>query len=137
MSEENVEVARQAAVAAVRRPKPDFDTVNALYDPDHELVSGISRVEGRTYRGAQGFREYLIDMRDTFGESWRVSIEGGRSIDDERVLLIVVGKAQGSGSGVPVEQRMGQIHTLRDGKVTRTEVYASPDEALEAAGLSE
>jgi hypothetical protein len=45
MSEENVEIVRRATEAALRRP-PDWNTVNALYHPRHELISLISRVEG-------------------------------------------------------------------------------------------
>jgi hypothetical protein len=57
MSEENVEIARRAMTAAFQRPKPDFATVNALYHPDHELISGLSDVEGRSFPGIRGFRE--------------------------------------------------------------------------------
>ena len=49
MSEENVELVRRAFEAGIRKPKPDFATVNALFDPDHELISFTSRVEGRSY----------------------------------------------------------------------------------------
>jgi hypothetical protein len=46
MSQENVEIARRACEAAWRRPQPDFDTLNALAHPDHEMFTVQSLVEG-------------------------------------------------------------------------------------------
>jgi hypothetical protein len=37
VSQENVEIARRAFTAALGRP-PDWPIVNALFDPEHELV---------------------------------------------------------------------------------------------------
>ena len=55
----NAELARRAFGAANRQPKPDYEVVNALYHPDHEFVAQLTDVEGTTFRGAQGFREWL------------------------------------------------------------------------------
>jgi ketosteroid isomerase-like protein len=134
VSEENVEIARRAYQAATRRPKPDFATVNALYHHDHEFVSFASKVEGRSYVGAQGFREVLEGYDETF-ESWEVSVEQIRGVDSERVLIVAVIRALGRG-GVSIEERFGHLLTVRGGKVVRTELCGSPEEALKAAGLS-
>ena len=57
MSQENAEIARRACKAAWRRPKSDFDVLNALAHPDHEMFTIQSLVEGGPgYRGAEGFR---------------------------------------------------------------------------------
>jgi ketosteroid isomerase-like protein len=40
-------------------------------------------------------------------------------------------------TGVPVEMRLAHVITYQDGKAIRNEMYASADEALEAAGLRE
>ena len=64
MGNERVELVRRAFEAASRRPKPDFATVNALYHPDHELVTPLSRLEGTTYSGAAGFGKWLRNMND-------------------------------------------------------------------------
>ncbi len=136
MSQENVEIVRRAYEAAVRRPTPDFATVNALFHTDHELVTTASQFEGGSARGAQGFREWLESFGEAW-ESWDISVEEGRSIGDERVLVVVVFKVVGRHSGVPVEQRVALVVTVRDGKVTRTDSYTSPQDALEAVGLAE
>ena len=137
MSQENVEIARRACEAAWRRPKPDFDTLNALAHPDHEMFTVQSLVEGGGYSGAQGFREWLVSWGEMFGEEWESSVEEARAVDDERVLVTGWIKARGSGGGVPVEQRFWVVMTVRSRKVTRSEVYTDRNQALEAAGLSE
>jgi ketosteroid isomerase-like protein len=38
---------------------------------------------------------------------------------------------------VPVTQRTAYVYTVREGKVSRVEVWRDREEALEAAGLSE
>ncbi len=137
MSQENVEIARRACEAAWRRPKPDFDTLNALAHPDHEMFTVQSLVEGGGYHGARGFREWLASWGEMFGETWESSVEQARAIDDERVFVTGWIKVRGSRGGVPVEQRFWVVMSLRDGKVTRSAVYTDRAQALEAAGLQE
>jgi ketosteroid isomerase-like protein len=127
---------RRAYDAARRRPKPDFATIYALYHPDHELISIASRVEGRSFVGAEGFREVLRAYDETW-ESWGIDVEQMRSVDAERVLIVGVARATGLRSGVGIEQRFGQLVTVRDHKVVRTEIFSSPEAALAAAGLEE
>jgi ketosteroid isomerase-like protein len=38
---------------------------------------------------------------------------------------------------MPVDMDLAQVWTIRDGKEFRMEMYANPEEALEAAGLAE
>jgi ketosteroid isomerase-like protein len=136
VSQENVEIARRAHAAASRRPKPDFATVNALFHPDHELVS-LVRFRQSGLRGASGFRDWLTDMDEAYGLSWEMRIDEARAVGEGRVLLAVVIGLQGRQSGVPVEQRMGIVMTLRDGKVIRTETYPSVEDALRVVGPEE
>jgi hypothetical protein len=42
-----------------------------------------------------------------------------------------------SASGVASEERLWNVVTVVGGKITRTEAYRSPRDALEAAGLRE
>ena len=87
MSQENVEIARRACEAASRRPKPDFDTLNALAHPDHEMFTVQSLVEGGGYKGARGFREWLDSWGEMFGQDWTSSVEQAKAVDDKRVLV--------------------------------------------------
>jgi ketosteroid isomerase-like protein len=137
MSQENVEIARRICAAAWRRPEPDYDTINALGHSDHEMFTIQSLVEGGGYRGAQGFREWLVSWNEMFGEEWESSVEQARAVDDERVLVTGWMKARGLHGGVPIEQQFWVVITVRGGKATRSEVYTDREQALEAAGLQE
>ena len=53
----------------------------------------------------------------------------------ERVVAIAHQRGRSRASGIPVEMRFAQVWTLRDEQGIRMEMYASPDEALEAVGL--
>jgi len=135
MSEENAEIARAAIEAAQRKPTPDYEAINTLFHPDHEFVSRDVGLEGRSHRGAQGYREWLTTTSEAI--EWESTLAELREIDDERVLAVTPTKFRGSQSGAWTEQRNGVVLTVREGRVVRTEVYRSPEEALEAAGLSE
>lgn len=92
---------RRAATAVFRRPKPDFATVNALYHPDHEQITYVSRIEGpSSSRGAGGFRAWLDSIGETFA-SWETSLEGVSEIDDDRVLVEGVFTASGNAGECP------------------------------------
>jgi hypothetical protein len=75
-----------------------------------------------------------LDAEDAF--DWETRVEEVRAIDDARVLAVTPTIIR-TRSGVSLEQRMGAVVTVREGKVMRTELYPSPEEALEAAGLHE
>jgi ketosteroid isomerase-like protein len=135
MSQENVEIARAAIEAAQRKPTPDYEAINALFHPDHEFVSRDVGLEGGSYSGAQGYREWLTGASEVV--EWESTLAEVTEIDDERVLAVTPTKFRGKQSGAWTEQRNGVVLTVREGKVVRTEVYRSPEEALEAAGLQE
>ena len=136
MSQENVEIARRAFEAVCRKPKPDFETMNALYHPDHEFVSLIQRIEGGVARGGRGYRDWLAENDESW-ERWDVRLEQVRGIDGDRVLVDTTFTGLSKRGGVPVEQRSTAIVTVRSGKIVRTQLYSSVEQALEAAGLSE
>jgi ketosteroid isomerase-like protein len=134
VSQENVEIVRRATQAAMRRPT-DWDTVNALYHPRHELISLTGRVEGGPGVGDQGWRDWLERM-DEAGQ-WRYEPEEIRPAAGGRVVLIGRVWLRGGRSGAETELALGTVVTLRNGKIVRTEVYPSANEALEAAGLKD
>ena len=111
----------------------DLATVNALYDPEHELVTPLSRLEGTSFRGAAGFREWFTSRPEDWDEM-AFRLDQATAIDDSRVLLATTFTGQSRRGGVPVEQEQGLIVTVHDGKVTRTEAFNSLDEARSAAG---
>ena len=85
-----------------------------------------------TYVGRDGFIEFFQIWTGAFDD---FTIEAERIIDagNNRVVLISFQSAAGKGSGAPVELRSGIVYTLEDGRVTEIEMYATPEQALEAA----
>jgi ketosteroid isomerase-like protein len=133
MAEPNVEVARRALVAANRKP-PDIETIDQLIHPDHEFVSRLDALEGRVHVGVGGYREWRsLAEQDV---EWETQIESVKQIDDDRVLAVMPTSYRGKLSGVAMSaDPLAAVVTLRGGKLVRTEVYGSAEEALRAAGL--
>ena len=135
MSRESVEVVRQAFEAASRRP-PDWEMVNALYDPQHEFVSWLSGLEGRSYVGAKGFVEWRAQMAETWSV-WETEILDVRPVPDGRVVVRSRVKTKGQQSGVPFEREIGNVVTVGEGRIIHTEFFPTLGDALEAVGLRE
>jgi ketosteroid isomerase-like protein len=135
VSQENVEIVRGGLEAAFRKPKPDFTKINALYDPAHEFISRRDALEGGSRRGARGYRDWLLDAEELL--PWQSSLEEVTEIDDYRVLAVIPTRNTGTSSGVVVDQRLAMVVTVSGGKIMRTEVFGSRQDALKAVGLEE
>ena len=135
MSEENVEIVRAAIEATMLRPNPDWETMNALFHRDHEFLPRDVGFVGGGVRGAQGYRDWLSNLSETM--EWEVTLAEVTEIDHERVLAVTPTRFRGRQSGAETEQRIAAVVTVREGKVVRTELFQSPEQALEAAGLRE
>ena len=133
MSQENVEIARQAAESLA---DGDFDTWLGLHAPECEFAPLIVGVEGgEPYRGHDGCRAFWEDIHAAFVE-WRPQIERARECGDAAVVTIRF-QGRGRDSGIPVDQLVWQVFRTKDGKAVWWRIYASEREALEAAGLEE
>jgi ketosteroid isomerase-like protein len=55
----------------------------------------------------------------------------------DQVVVDVLLTARGKSTGIPVEQRTGQIWSVLDGKVRSARLYQDPAHALAAVGLRE
>jgi ketosteroid isomerase-like protein len=133
MSQENVEVARRSIDAFSRG---DLDAVLETLAPEFEMhPSGRFMDTQRVYRGREGWTEFWRDFR----AAWKdvaVSIERIEAIDDRVLILGKIG-GEGRESGVAVEAEAAWVHTVNDGLIVRVQIFATWEEALEAAGLRE
>ena len=50
----------------------------------------------------------------------------------DKVVVIVRQRGRAKATGLPVDMHFGQVWTYRDGKQLRMEMYATPEEALDA-----
>jgi ketosteroid isomerase-like protein len=134
MSQENVEIIRRGwehwvatgVVTGMNSAQPaDF-----VWD-----VSNLGWPDQQIYPGVEGARQFLAEWADAW-DDWEIEVED--YIDaGERVVVILNQRGRSKATGVPVDMRLAQVWTLRDGQGIRMQMYASPDEALEAVGLSE
>ena len=133
MSQENVEITRRAYEHFIATG----DVLAEVIDPDFILDMSKFRdwPERREYHGVQGFREFLRDWLEPWDE-YEFRLQELREVGDKIVALAHQAGSSHAG-GVRVEMDVAHVLTYRRGKNIRMEMYASPHEGLEAAGLSE
>jgi ketosteroid isomerase-like protein len=91
--------------------------------------------EQQTYLGLEGARQFNSEWAGAW-DDWEIEAED--YIDaGERIVVILRQRGRSKATGVPVDMRLGQVWTLQDGQGIRMQMYATPEEALEAAGLQE
>jgi ketosteroid isomerase-like protein len=133
VSEENVEVVRQLTEAFNGE---DMPRLLALVAPDFEFeIPPSFSAEPDTYRGHDGVRRYFQSFHDVMSE---IHFHPERFWDEgESVVVDIRLTAKGGQTGIPVEQRVAQAWSVRDGKARTVRSYESVSEALKAVGIEE
>jgi ketosteroid isomerase-like protein len=138
MSQENVEIVRrlfEEFQAGMERDPGAWWYSEAVAD-DFEWITAVP-IEGRSvWRGRERFVEFMRTWTAEF-EDWSLQLERVIDAGHDRVVALTHQSAIGRASGVPVEQDLGTVFKMEDGRVVRGRNYLSHAEALEAAGLSE
>ncbi len=135
MSQENVEAFKRTVEAGNRR---DIDAVVEELDPEVEWHPALlASLEGgaTVYRGREGVREWFRDVYEDLGEIHQ-EYEEIRDLGG-RVIAIGHIRTRGKASGAETESPIAYVVEYKNGKATRIQSYLDPQEALEAAGLSE
>jgi ketosteroid isomerase-like protein len=133
VSEENVEIVRRTIEAWDRR---DMEAAFALYDP--EIVwdnSALPAPSVGTYEGHAGVRRFFREWMDAFETQHfhpQTFIDAG-----DRIVVGYRLSGRGKASGAEVGMSRWSVHTVRNGLVTRIEIFETKGEALEAAGVQE
>jgi ketosteroid isomerase-like protein len=112
-----------------------FDSAFRDYlDEDFELSPPAVYPEGeQLFKGREGLERWIASTAEVWDE-WRFEPERFVEADDQ-VLALVRLMARGSASGVRLDRDTAHVWTVRDGRVTRCDVYLDRSEALEALGL--
>ena len=133
MSRENVEVVRIFFDARNRR---DIDALLACLSADaqFDLSESRSPYRGR-YVGHQQVRGVFEDIFEAW-ENFELSLEDPVEAGDQVVVSVLV-RASGRGSGVQLQGQGANVFTVRNGKIVGFRLFQSRGDALEAAGLSE
>ena len=130
MSQENIESLRRVYEGWARG---DFTTSESLMDKNIVLVVTPSFPTEGVWVGLGGIEQHTAQVLDAW-ESLTMAAESYKEAGDT-VLVDVLQRGVGAGSGVSTEMRYFQLWSFRGGKVIRLEVIADEAEALEAVGL--
>ena len=131
MSQENVEIARQAIEAW---NAGDMDALRALYDPEAVMRNPPDWAEPGPYLGRDAIMRQFSQVREIWPEENffdRVDLlDAG-----DRVVAQV--DFHGGTRGLPLTADMAWVYTMRHGLIVSLELFPSREKALEAAGLTE
>ena len=113
----------------------DVERILTLVDPRFEVtIPGEVSAEPDTYRGHEGVRRYF----ETFAEAMadiRFAAERVWTAGEEDLVVELRLTATGRQTGIPVEQRVFLVWTVRDGRARKVSTYAALAPALASAGL--
>jgi ketosteroid isomerase-like protein len=131
VSQENLDLVRSIYADWERG---DFSSAEWA-DPEIELVIADGPLPG-SWNGIAAMADVWRDYIATW-DAYRVEALEYRSVDQERVLVLVRFAGHGKMSGVEVAGTQGaSLFRVRDGKVARLAVYWDRDRALADLGLA-
>jgi ketosteroid isomerase-like protein len=131
VSDDSADVMRRLLAAYER---DGVDGALELIHPDFEaVVPPELSAEPDVYRGHEGVRRWFGGF-EGFLDDVRLEAEEFIPVGD-RVLIPMLLKGRGAGSGIEVEQRAYQVWWVRDGKVLGVEGFADEARARAAVGL--
>jgi ketosteroid isomerase-like protein len=138
MSQENVDLARAAlnAFAELDEGLVDPERVAEFFADDVIATFSGFLEEETTLRGADEFLEFRAAWMGPYDD---FIYEPVRIVDAgaNRVVIILHQRGKPHESDSWVEMDYGLVYTVEAGLITRGDFYATPEQALEAAGLSE
>jgi ketosteroid isomerase-like protein len=133
MSEENVEVVRRAWQAW---RAGGIDAALKYFDAKIEWQVRPDLPDADIYRGHEGVQDLLARFDDVVEDMWWRP-EGFIPAGDDRVVAPLRWGGRGKGSDIEFEESETWTYTVRGSKIVRVEEFATKEQALEAAGLSE
>jgi ketosteroid isomerase-like protein len=132
MASENVETLARN-YAALDQGK--LESVLATIAPDFEIGARAVPEAPPDVKGPQALVAIIDQIRDIFGDARWEPLE---FVDlGHRVLVRVRIAGTGGLMELPVDQALGHLYTLRDGQITRLDIFRTWEEARAAAGLED
>ena len=127
--EENVARVRRGLAAFNRG---DAEAVLDFFDEDIEIYSTPDLVNSGTYRGHDGYLQWLAQWLEAW-DGFTVEAERFEPVGEHHVVASVHQIARGKGSGIPVEMLIAYMFDLGVERTHAFHLYATWDEAVEAA----
>jgi ketosteroid isomerase-like protein len=130
MSQKNVELAHDLFEQWSAR---NYEFLTESARSDVEIFSRFASLGGEPFRGPEGVRQWIAEIEQTFGR-FKVRTDDFLDLGDH-VLVLGGINLEGKASGIEIQQPMGWLLELQDGKLARMFFYSSHAEAREAASL--
>jgi ketosteroid isomerase-like protein len=103
------------------------------------FVWDMSNYEGwpeeQRYEGVDGANRFIDDWVGAW-DDWELEIQETYDAGD-KVVVVVSQRGRARTTGMALDMVFAQIWTIRDGRLTRMDMYSDPSEALKAVGLEE
>ena len=131
MSERNVELYRRLFKAY---NASDVEAMLACCDPRIEFHSAFAL--GGVYHGHDGYRTFIDDMRDAWGDEIRVEPEVYFDLGEQTLAYLLL-HGHGSHSGVQVAMPLTQVARWREDLIVFLKSYTNREDALSDLGVSE
>jgi ketosteroid isomerase-like protein len=108
-----------------------------LWSDDAVGIPPADWPERGPWRGPEELRRAFESWDAAFGANWteHLSVSALIELDDGRQLSEYVFKASGTESGIPVDEQLAGIYTVRDGRMVRGEFFMSHTDARAAVGI--
>jgi ketosteroid isomerase-like protein len=133
MSEANVELVAGAWAAFQRG---DVAAMRANCDPDVLIVQPPEVPGASTYSGLAGVKEAVEDWPGQW-DDFRFDVLELIDVSDTQVVSVTRHRGHGPISGIEMDAVVAYVHTIRNGKLTRLDMFFSREQALDAAGVSD
>jgi len=126
-------------VELVRRAYAHTQATGQVYSEgfDPGFVWDMSKYEGwpeqQRYEGVDGAQTFLDDWTDAW-DDWELEIEEVYEAG-EKVVVVLHQRGRARTTRMALNMVFAQIWTIRDGRLTRMDMYSDPSEALRALDL--
>src|SRR5205085_6409689 len=108
----------------------DDERISALCTPDVEVVAVTLSARGRFYRGHDGIREWLRDVRQRFRA--RSHADSLTKLDDETMVMAGTLYVRSDLGAELIEQTFAMLFKLRDDKAAWIGTFSNAAEARDA-----
>jgi ketosteroid isomerase-like protein len=130
VSEGNVDLICRAVEAINARQVPNVTD-------DVRIETPATAVTGGTLVGEQGWREWMSEFFDAFGDDARMQVDEILAEGEDYVAALVSLVGPGATSEIPLTLRWANVWWLREGQIVRAAGFLHTREALRAVGLEE
>jgi ketosteroid isomerase-like protein len=129
-----VEVIREQFAATNRR---NFERAMSYYADDVVLVVEEGFLNTGTFEGKEAVGEWFGDWFRAFGSDYSFEIVDLRDLGGGLLFLRATYGGSGRASGAEVRDERAYLYLVRDGLITRVQLFLTAEQAMEAASLPE